>query len=533
VKVPVELETAESRGRRALAWIILAAGLVLPFAIRLHRLDLPLERDEGDYAYGAQLILAGVPLYKEFYTLRLPGIYDVYALMMTVLGSSTAGIHLGLAIWTTASAIAVFAIGKRLFGTLAGAAAGLAFALLSASEGALGLAGHATHFVVLPAAIGCLLLRPDPPRGIACIAAGLSFGIAILMKQHAMTIAIFGAAYLVWLAWDAAPKQRAARIALYGAGVATPYLLVCLNAWRESALGPFWFWTTRYALEYAGAESVADPLGNLRDGVASVTGSNLPIWLLAAGGAVHLFARPHARDARIFLTGLAIASALAVCPGLHFRPHYFIVLFPAVALLAAVGLADSAVRAAKIPWKWLGAFALAAVLSVASEWERFFTMSSSDVSRQVYGANPFLESVEIARYVRDHSDPGDRIAVLGSEPQIYFYAERRSAARYPHMFALFEPHALAREMQEEMIQEIEVARPRWIILIHAGQSWLMSERSDRTLVEWGPRYLDAHYALDGVVEISSYGTSTYRWSVPAGTKAPIVPDYVLVFRRTG
>jgi hypothetical protein len=54
----------------------------------------------------------------------------------------------------------------------------------------------------------------------------------------------------------------------------------------------------------------------------------------------------------------------------------------------------------------------------------------------------------------------------------------------------------------------------------------------RALAQWGPRYLDAHYALDSVVEISGYGTSTYQWNVPAGTRTPVVPDYVLLFRRT-
>ena len=33
----------------------------------------------------------------------------------------------------------------------------------------------------------------------------------------------------------------------------------------------------------------------------------------------------------------------------------------------------------------------------------------------------------IARYIRERTAPGDRIAVIGSEPEIYFYAERNAA----------------------------------------------------------------------------------------------------------
>ena len=48
-----------------LAWWTLAvivSGLVI--AIRIRLLGIPLERDEGEYAYAGQLILQGIPPYK-------------------------------------------------------------------------------------------------------------------------------------------------------------------------------------------------------------------------------------------------------------------------------------------------------------------------------------------------------------------------------------------------------------------------------------------------------------------------------------
>jgi len=47
------------------AWIFLAVivlGLVI--AIRIRLLGIPLERDEGEYAYAGQLMLQGIPPYK-------------------------------------------------------------------------------------------------------------------------------------------------------------------------------------------------------------------------------------------------------------------------------------------------------------------------------------------------------------------------------------------------------------------------------------------------------------------------------------
>src|SRR6185369_332573 len=90
---------------RAVAWILLAAGLALAFAVRVRLRDLPLERDEGEYAYAGQLILEGTPPYVEVSNMKLPGTYYAYAVLLAIFGRSPAGIHVGLAVWTTASAL--------------------------------------------------------------------------------------------------------------------------------------------------------------------------------------------------------------------------------------------------------------------------------------------------------------------------------------------------------------------------------------------------------------------------------------------
>ena len=54
-------------------WCLLAVivfGLVL--AIRIRLLGIPLERDEGEYAYAGQLMLQGIPPYKLAYNMKFP-----------------------------------------------------------------------------------------------------------------------------------------------------------------------------------------------------------------------------------------------------------------------------------------------------------------------------------------------------------------------------------------------------------------------------------------------------------------------------
>src|SRR5512136_434514 len=195
--------------RRHLAWLLLALAVLFVLIVRVRLRDMPLERDEGEYAYAGQLILQGVPPYKEAYNMKLPGTYAAYAAIMAVFGQSPSGIRLGLALVNAAAIVLVFLLGRKLLDEAAGLAAAAAIALLSLSPSVLGLAGHATHFIVLAALSGTWVLlraleRPPPngPRTAILIgASGLLFGLAFLMKQHGIFFGLFGAMYLLWVRW--------------------------------------------------------------------------------------------------------------------------------------------------------------------------------------------------------------------------------------------------------------------------------------------------------------------------------------------
>src|SRR5436190_23592252 len=129
------------------AWWTLAVivfGVTVAFRIRL--LGIPLERDEGEYAYAGQLMLQGIPPYKLAYNMKFPGTYAAYAVIMSIFGQTIAGIHIGLLLINAATTILIFFLGQRLFSLTAGVAAATTYAVLSLSPSVLGLAAHATQF---------------------------------------------------------------------------------------------------------------------------------------------------------------------------------------------------------------------------------------------------------------------------------------------------------------------------------------------------------------------------------------------------
>ena len=71
---------------------------------------------------------------------------------------------------------------------------------------------------------------------------------------------------------------------------------------------------------------------------SEVIGANWPLWTLAGVGTVAGVWNERLRAGTLFCLGFLFFSALAVCPGLYFRHHYFIFVLPAVALLAGTGI---------------------------------------------------------------------------------------------------------------------------------------------------------------------------------------------------
>jgi hypothetical protein len=240
------------------------------------------------------------------------------------------------------------------------------------------------------------------------------------------------------------------------------------------------------------------------------------LWALAACGLVALALDPVARKRAGFVLALVAASALAIVPGFFFRPHYFVLTLPAAALLAGIAVSTLARRMpASLPRPLragVPALLLACALgsALASEGRYLFASTPDEVARTTYGLNPFPESIEIARFLRERTTAEDRIAVFGSEPQIYFYAGRRAATGYIYMYPLMETHDLAGRMQDEMILEVAGAKPRFLVYVRVGTSWLARSGSHGRVIDWYADTSTRQYRRVGLIELSDTGTE-YDW----------------------
>src|SRR4029450_1595858 len=308
-----------------LGWWTLALIVVgLVIAIRIRLLGIPLERDEGEYAYAGQLILQGIPPYKLAYNMKFPGTYAAYALIMSIFGQTIHAIHLGLLLIDVATIALIFLVGRRLINTMAGVTAAASYAVLSVSPSVLGLAAHATNFVVLPVLGGILLLLkketvkasgPTEAKIVRLFASGLLFGIGALMKQPGLLFLPFGVIYIVWndLNRRLSRNTMLLRSLIFVAGTAVPLGLTLLVLWRAGVLDTFWFWTMNYARQYGSLVPISQAPHIFLRSANEVAGTGWPVWLLAGIAALTGLWDQRLRASTLLLIGFLFFSALAVC----------------------------------------------------------------------------------------------------------------------------------------------------------------------------------------------------------------------------
>jgi hypothetical protein len=529
------------------AWGTVLIIVLLTAAIRLRLIEVPLERDEGEYAYAGQLMLQGIPPYSEAYNMKMPGTYGAYALIMALFGETRTAIHFGLLLLNAATVIVLFSLGRRLYDDLTGVVAGASFAILSLSQSVQGIFANAEHFVILPAVGGMLLLlraiESDRPRLLFW--SGLLLGLGFLMKQHGAAFIAFAVVYLLYYELRQRPvlwRRVGSRCTLLSIGAAGPFGLTCLVLLLAGVFQKFWFWTFVYAREYVTQVPLSMALGRLKTRSAPIVESSMLLWIFAGIGLTALLWDRKARSRGMFVAALFIFSFLSVCPGFYFRSHYFILLLPATALLVGIGVMSfgrlfsqvDSLKAYSLTVQRGVPILLALIALSSSVYEHrifLFHLSPAEASRRTYGLNPFPESLEIAKYVKEHTSKSDRIAVIGSEPQIYFYSDRRSATGYIYAFALMETQRYALRMQQEMIREIESAEPVLFILVEIGSSWGIRPGSERFIFEWFQEYRMRYLHQVGVVDILSADSTVYHWGDDSIGYSPHSEYRIRIFKR--
>jgi hypothetical protein len=287
--------------------------------------------------------------------------------------------------------------------------------------------------------------------------------------------------------------------------------------------------------------TLSDGIGSFLYVAGKIVGSSPVVWIISGIGLIAGLWSALDRDKIAFIAGFSVFSFLAVTPGLYFRHHYFILIFPAAAIFAGI--------AARYAGQFLSARGVSRVarntilgallilffgLSVFQQKHFLFQLNPVEACRDIYNRSPFAESVEIVRYIEANSGKEARVLVLGSEPQIYFYLHRQAPVKYIYMYPLLESTPYTLRLQEEFKKEAESSNPEYVICVNMDTSWFNGYvRADlaKPLFDWVNTYPRKYYDVVGVADIISRDESIYRWGAEARDYRLKSDKYVIIFKR--
>ncbi len=518
-----EMGAVSKRAELALAPCI---GL-LAIAVRAPLMDLPLERDEGGYAYIAWRMTLGETPYLDWFDQKPPGIFAVYRAALGLADDAVVAIRALAAAFAAASSIALFYLVRALLGVGAGALSALLLAFLSADPRIQGPIAN-TEIFMLPGIVVSMGLALRATRSaktpiVPALAAGAALGIAIAFKQvAALNLPLLPLVYGLRVRGE----DRWRRVAAFGAWLCVGVALVWapILAWLElrGALAAAIDATLLHNLSYVGALPPSRRFELLASYATPLLPSQGVAWALAICGAIAL-ARRSDRFPALLLGGWAIVGAVGVSVSGHYFPHYFQQLLPVVAALAAAAIAGGRNGGAAPRWRVaaLGGLALAPLSLTALS---FWTLTPSAAIRAIYPYNTFEQMPAIASEIESITGREDSVFVFGAEPEILFYARRASATRYIYLFPLFGGFPDARERQRSVIEEVTRARPSAMVWL--PNLMFFQPEAPQLLTNWFRRFAAQEYRIHAFrVEAEDRGMQLLR--VPDG----VDPSAVLRGRK--
>ena len=526
-------------------WLLLSLVLIFVSIVRYRLFDFPLERDEGEYAYMGQLLLQGIPPYKLAYNMKLPGTYGMYALIMKLFGESTRGIHFGFLLLNLATIVMLFAFVKKIANSFVALATSAAYGVYSLNPYVLGFAAHATHFLLFWSLPGVYLLytATEKKTNIQYFIVGLFFGLGFLMKQQAIFLILFTGLFFLYHSYKELKagefelKQFLIRGILLVTGTVTPFLLTVGILYVWGVFPSFWYWTFQYASKYAGMSTLAEGLANLKNTFLLLTFGYKTLWAFVGIGLLISFFVKIDLKKKVFLFLLFLFSFLTTTPGLYFREHYFITFLP----FAFIYFGISIELFRKILLEKLNIIITTSlvlllfliIFKFKAHKEYYFQENPIKLSRMIYGVNPFQEAIKISEYIKANTKEEEQIVVLGSEPEIYFYSNRKSATGYIYMYPLMEIHPYAKEMQMNLVKDIENNPHSYLVYVNKklNYTWSILEKSETFLLDWFEKNKKDTYELVGIAEIISLDETVYKWGEEAKQYKPKSDYYIEILKK--
>lgn len=461
--------------------ILLSSLLVL---VRFPFLEVPLERDEGEYAYCAWQMGQGAMPYRDIMTCVPPAVFFLYRMAFVIFGSTLQGIRFFTLFYLILTLGLFYYLARNLLGRLGAFLSGVIFVFLATNPGILANMSQREIFAALPLMASFILLQKDLSRHRWYLAAGNGLIIALVFFLKQTTVVQLFFVLSAWLWSYVQGKEHALfwqRMLWLVIGLTAGVSLFFLYFSRHQVLPEFLYWIFVFPRLMSKAIAVFYP--TMRQVLSSLIfhlqyvyqGSVVSQFPLVIVLLLSLIITLYQRQKQLALYWLwFFFLLLSTATGFQFRRQYFQLLIVPQALLIAWALQylDRTLRTKK---RWVfNSYRVVAALLVLSPFinmvKQYYFISPAMISRKLYGPQVFSIAQPISEYLASQTTPADKIYILGSEQEIYFYSQRSCVngdiTAYTLTYAYGDPVA----RQREMIQVLKKELPPYILKINQENS---------------------------------------------------------------
>jgi len=187
-----------------------------------------------------------------------------------------------------------------------------------------------------------------------------------------------------------------------------------------------------------------------------------------------------------------------------------------------------------VPHRKLAAIACSALVllvPIIMNSQYFLERDPDKISRRYFGFDPFPESKPVASYVAETTAPEDPVFIIGSEPQILFYARRRSSSSFLMAYPLMASYPRYKEFQKTVWSEIERTPPKLIIKVaNIHYSLLWDGIADLDIMRRLDHLIGEDYAVDRVMLVTG---SEGEWVKPSDSRLREGVPCIYVYRKRG
>ena len=310
-------------------------------AIRVPLLNIPFERDEGEYAYIAWRLGHQELPYRDWIDQKPPAIFWAYQLALSQPLDPIRAVHLMGLLWSAASACALFLLASRFMKPFWAAGAAVLLGLLSAGPSMEGTAANTEVFMLLPLILSQIVFfraSTADRRGILfMIMAGALTGVAAAFKQVAMVNWFFLVAiHPVFVAGKNRLRQTVSFAVWSAAGVTFIWSIITAFFFLRHGLADFIYNVVTHNLEYINTIPWPKRLASCGRTLATLCPTQALVWIFSVMGFVALLATRRIKML-LYLAGWMVASIIGVSASGYFFPHYFQQLLPVLSVAAALG----------------------------------------------------------------------------------------------------------------------------------------------------------------------------------------------------